>query len=61
MQNLGLPTMFPEEQVNPIVMNGILNEGSTYDFFSQKGATYAVGTVKEITKETFNFNGVHDE
>lgn len=61
LQNLGLPTMFPEEQVNPIVMNGILNEGSTYDFFSQKGATYAVGTVKEITKETFDFNGVHDE
>lgn len=61
LQNLGLPSMFPEEPVNPIVMNGILNEGSTYDFFSQKGATYAVGTVVEITKNTFNFDGVHND
>lgn len=46
--------MFPEEEINPIVMNGISNQGSTYDFFSQKGATYAVGTFKPITDDTFN-------
>lgn len=56
LMNLGLDVMFPEEDVNPIVMNGILNQGSTYDFFSQKGATYAVATVKPITKDTFNFS-----
>lgn len=33
---IGFEVMFPEEEVNPIVMNGIRNEGSTYDFFSQK-------------------------
>jgi ribonucleoside-diphosphate reductase beta chain len=56
LMNLGLDTMFPEEEVNPIVMNGIRNEGSTYDFFSQKGATYAVAKVEPITDETFEFN-----
>lgn len=55
LMNLGLDTMFPEEEVNPIVMNGISNTGSTYDFFSQKGATYAVATVKPISDATFDF------
>ncbi|MER1985077.1 MAG: class 1b ribonucleoside-diphosphate reductase subunit beta [Solibacillus sp.] len=56
LMNLGFDTMFPEEEVNPIVMNGIRNEGSTYDFFSQKGATYAVATVAPITDDTFKFD-----
>lgn len=55
LMNLGLPTMFPDEEVNPIVMNGIANTGSTYDFFSQKGATYAVAKVAPITDKTFIF------
>ncbi|MCT6925141.1 class 1b ribonucleoside-diphosphate reductase subunit beta [Metasolibacillus sp.] len=56
LMNLGLDTMFPEEEVNPIVMNGIRNEGSTYDFFSQKGSTYALAKVQPITDDTFNFD-----
>ena len=36
LMNVGFEAMFPEEEVNPIVMNGIRNEGSTYDFFSQR-------------------------
>ncbi|WP_431027155.1 class 1b ribonucleoside-diphosphate reductase subunit beta [Lysinibacillus sp. LZ02] len=55
LMNVGFDAMFPEEEVNPIVMNGIRNEGSTYDFFSQKGATYAVAKVAPITDDTFNF------
>lgn len=55
LMNLGFDTMFPEEEVNPIVMNGIRNEGSTYDFFSQKGSTYAVAKVAPITDDTFKF------
>ena len=58
LMNLGLDVMFPEEEVNPIVMNGIRNEGSTYDFFSQKGSTYAVAKVAPITDATFNFDFV---
>lgn len=56
LMNLGFDTMFPEEEINPIVMNGIRNEGSTYDFFSQKGATYAKAKVAPITDETFQFD-----
>ena len=55
LMNLGFDTMFPEEEINPIVMNGIANTGSTYDFFSQKGATYAVAKVAPITDDTFKF------
>ena len=57
LMNIGLDTMFPDEEVNPIVMNGIRNEGTTYDFFSQKGSTYAVAKVAPITDDTFNFEG----
>lgn len=56
LMNLGLDVMFPEEEVNSIVMNGIRNEGSTYDFFSQKGSTYAMATVEPITDKTFDFS-----
>lgn len=56
LMNVGFEAMFPEEEVNPIVMNGIRNEGSTYDFFSQKGSTYAVAKVAPITDDTFNFS-----
>lgn len=56
LMNLGLDTMFPEEDVNPIVMNGIRNEGSTHDFFSQKGSNYQIATVSPITDNTFDFS-----
>lgn len=54
LMNLGLDVMFDEEEINPIVMNGIANQGSTYDFFSQKGATYATATYAPITDSTFD-------
>lgn len=61
LMNLGLDTMFPDEEVDAIVMNGIANEGTTYDFFSQKGSTYAVATVEPITENTFDFTNVQRE
>ncbi len=61
LMNLGLDTMFPDEEVDAIVMNGIANEGTTYDFFSQKGSTYAVATVAPITEKTFDFTNVQRE
>lgn len=61
LMNLGLDTMFPDEEVDAIVMNGIANEGSTYDFFSQKGSTYAVAKVAPITEDTFDFSNVQKE
>ncbi|RUL48712.1 class 1b ribonucleoside-diphosphate reductase subunit beta [Lysinibacillus antri] len=56
LMNLGLDMMFPEEEINPIVMNGIRNEGSTHDFFSTKGSSYSLAKVAPITDETFKFN-----
>lgn len=53
LMNIGFEAMFPKEEVNPIVMNGISGMGTTHDFFSQKGNTYAQGTVKEISDDTF--------
>lgn len=61
LMNLGFDTMFPEEEIHPIVMNGIRNEGSTYDFFSQKGSTYALAKVEPITDETFHFDILLDD
>ena len=61
LMNLGLDTMFPDEEIDAIVMNGIANEGTTYDFFSQKGSTYAVATVAPITENTFDFTNVQRE
>lgn len=59
LMNLGLDTMFPEEEVNPIVMNGIRNEGSNMDFFSQKGSSYFLAKVEPITDNTFNFDNLY--
>lgn len=57
LMNIGLDTMFPEEEVDPIVMNGIRTDSVTHDFFSQKGNSYTMADVKPITDETFNFKG----
>lgn len=60
LMNLGLDSMFPEEEVNAIVMNGIRNKGTTYDFFSQKGSTYSIAKVSPITEETFNYDNRYE-
>lgn len=52
MMNLGWDEMFEEEEVNPIVLNGINTQGSTMDFFSQKGI-YTIAKVSPITDDTF--------
>lgn len=57
LMNLGLETMFPEEEVDAIVMNGIRTDSVTHDFFSQKGNSYTMANVQPITDETFNFKG----
>lgn len=58
LMNLGFDTMFEEEEVNPIVMNGIRTDSVTHDFFSQKGNSYTMANVAPITDDTFNFKGI---
>lgn len=57
MANLGWDAMFPEEPVNAIVLNGINTQGSTMDFFSQKGL-YTIAKMAPITSKTFDFSHV---
>lgn len=40
LMNLGLETLFPEEDINPIVLNGIRTGTKQHDFFSKKGGSY---------------------
>lgn len=58
LMNLGLDTMFPEESIDPIVMNGIRVDGTTFDFFSQKGNQYSIAKVAPITNKTFKFDNL---
>lgn len=53
MMNLNWDLMFDEEEVNPIVLNGINTQGSTMDFFSAKGI-YTIAKVEPITDDTFD-------
>ncbi|WP_248928077.1 class 1b ribonucleoside-diphosphate reductase subunit beta [Paenibacillus hamazuiensis] len=40
MMNLGLEPLFPDEEINPIVFNGISTRTKQHDFFSKKGNGY---------------------
>lgn len=55
MMNLGLEPAFEEEDVNPVVLNGIRTETSTHDFFSTKGNGYQKGKVEPLQDKDFAF------
>ncbi|RUS47058.1 class 1b ribonucleoside-diphosphate reductase subunit beta [Cohnella sp. AR92] len=57
MMNLGLDEVFPVEDVNPIVFNGISTKTKQHDFFSKKGNGYVrTLNVEPLTDDDFNFN-----
>lgn len=58
LMNIGMGTMFPDEEINPIVMNGIRTDTVSHDFFSQKGNGYAIADVKPILDSTFDFTQI---
>jgi ribonucleoside-diphosphate reductase beta chain len=59
LQNLGFDTYYPEEEINPIVMNGISTNTKVHDFFSKKGNGYVRATkVEKLRDEDFKFDGV---
>ncbi|MCP2014696.1 ribonucleoside-diphosphate reductase beta chain [Deinococcus sp. HSC-46F16] len=47
--NLGLERTFPDEEIHPVVRNGIQARGTTHDFFSAKGSSYAKIGVEPLT------------
>lgn len=53
MMNLNWDVMFEDEEINPMVLNGINNQGSTMDFFSAKGI-YTISKSEPITDSTFD-------
>ncbi|GIP32255.1 class 1b ribonucleoside-diphosphate reductase subunit beta [Paenibacillus sp. J2TS4] len=55
LMNLGIEPIFEEEEVNPVVLNGIRTETSTHDFFSTKGKGYQKGKVEPLQDEDFQF------
>lgn len=57
MMNLGLEPVFPEEEVNPIVFNGIRTHTKQHDFFSKKGNGYVKAIhVEPLTDADFRFD-----
>ncbi|WP_282942580.1 class 1b ribonucleoside-diphosphate reductase subunit beta [Paenibacillus sp. RC67] len=56
MMNLGLEPLFPEEDINPIVLNGISTRTKQHDFFSKKGNGYIRTIhVETLTDDDFRF------
>lgn len=55
--NLGFDGIYPSEQINPIVENGMKTDTKNYDFFSVKGNGYVKATkVEELKDEDFIFD-----
>ncbi|PGL69699.1 class 1b ribonucleoside-diphosphate reductase subunit beta [Bacillus sp. AFS055030] len=56
LMNLGFETYFDEEDINPIVLNGLKTDTKNHDFFSVKGNGYVKAvTVEKLTDEDFVF------
>jgi ribonucleoside-diphosphate reductase beta chain len=57
LMNLGLEPLFPEEPINPIVLNGIGTHTKQHDFFSKKGNGYIRTIhVEPLLDEDFQFD-----
>lgn len=56
LMNLGRDPHFPEEDVNPIVLNGLKTDTKNHDFFSVKGNGYVMAlNVEPLRDEDFVF------
>ncbi|MEK3759845.1 class 1b ribonucleoside-diphosphate reductase subunit beta [Paenibacillus sp. FSL P4-0338] len=56
MMNLGHDPLFDEEEINPIVQNGIMTHTKQHDFFSKKGNGYVRAmNVEPLRDEDFQF------
>ncbi|WP_338259177.1 class 1b ribonucleoside-diphosphate reductase subunit beta, partial [Bacillus anthracis] len=54
LMNLGLEPKFEEEEINPIVLNGLRTDTKNHDFFSVKGNGYVKATnVEKLSDDDF--------
>lgn len=57
MMNLGLEPYFPDEEINPIVQNGLRTDTKNHDFFSVKGNGYVKATnIEKLSDDDFKFD-----
>lgn len=56
VMNLGFAPEFNEDDVNPIVLNGLDTKTKSHDFFSMKGTGYKKATVEALRDEDFIFD-----
>lgn len=56
LMNLGFGPYFEEEEINPIVLNGLNTKTKSHDFFSMKGTGYQKAIVEPLTDEDFMFD-----
>lgn len=57
LMNLGFDPYFPEEDINPIVLNGLKTDTKNHDFFSVKGNGYVKAlNVEHLTDDDFVFD-----
>ncbi|MGY0654685.1 class 1b ribonucleoside-diphosphate reductase subunit beta [Bacillus subtilis] len=55
LMNLGFDPYFEEEDINPIVLNGLNTKTKSHDFFSMKGNGYKKATVEPLKDDDFYF------
>lgn len=55
LMNLGFDTIYPNEAVNPVVLNGLNTESKTMDFFSMKGNGYQKMKSEAVKDQDFLF------
>lgn len=53
LQNLGLDALFPNPEVNPVVLNQLSLGSESHDFFSGGGSSYLLAKTEVITDEEF--------
>ncbi len=55
LMNLGHETKFEDEEINPVVLNGLNTKTKSQDFFSMKGTGYKKATVEALRADDFYF------
>ncbi|MFB4210362.1 class 1b ribonucleoside-diphosphate reductase subunit beta [Shouchella sp. JSM 1781072] len=55
LMNLGFDPYFEDEEINPIVLNGLNTKTKSHDFFSMKGNGYKKATVEPLRDDDFFF------
>jgi ribonucleoside-diphosphate reductase beta chain len=56
LMNLGFDPVYPHEEVNPLVINGLNTETKTHDFFSMKGTGYQKMKTEALKDSDFVFD-----